>query len=905
MSQDEGSSSKRRERVLKACDFCRGRKVKCDGNQPCANCTQNLTECHYKLTPNKRRAVKPKVTQKTKLEFIDDRLSRLEGILSNFVDRFDGKYSSSNKKRQSHHKQKSDDGGSVDDDVTDSCATTDEESSEVEISSSHDTNIKPFNTGSDDKITTKKTKHSLDNNGEIKQESEIATAPDKNKNGENTESEPPFKEPKTEEYFGNHSIVSMFSEKSLSTIQETLGNENANLVDPIRKIPFVFQNISKPALLKWIDPPLLDPRKKRKLFQGIFPEDRKFVDDLLKLYYSDMFLPSFLVPTDHIQHLFDIYYRSRRPTAAASASTVEEAAAADTPPRTRRLKISELLIMSLSLCFCISSKIDCDTRGDGQYGSSSIHKNPNSLKDLSTEKLVKIREEYFDYAVQYYRMISVVSDGVETILAILYLLIYVESNFLTIHVNYILIAVAIRFAQEIGLHRPESYEVLPLEERETRRRLWLACRALDIEICYRSGKPPSISFHDEELFAVPSYGNPSLTGLPFSLSSHENSCVYFMSEFTRLRAVSYHKLLCDSTLNSSLESVVETLSTLNNGLFAITDLMTPETKPRLFYDAQFQTHVFDGRQSKVGPGQWTIKLSFFSHLMLINRIPSMLVMGTQTEETSYFQELSLNSARTVLMLVNDVHRLKLANLVWNWNFFYPIAAFLNLLGNCLCKPESPDLFNDVNLLIEISMEHFATKEQVKNMEDNTYDLRARMMDLTIRLLLRVLICFTDRFSTLRFQETNPKLKLHLDEIETKFPDFFAISSGVVGILPSGFRMTDSFEKYHGKHASSVKENYSCGSVYGSSGIPPSSGSDSGVCGVGLNPQGTASLVDPSTISNADKISKSSSKFNVSPESNNSLPDSGVPEIDELIFDTMFQAQLFGIPNPFFDSSMGL
>ena len=41
--------------------------------------------------------------------------------------------------------------------------------------------------------------------------------------------------------------------------------------------------------------------------------------------------------------------------------------------------------------------------------------------------------------------------------------------------NYTIITVTIRFAQEIGLHRAETYNNLDLEEATKRRKIWWFC----------------------------------------------------------------------------------------------------------------------------------------------------------------------------------------------------------------------------------------------------------------------------------------------------------------------------------------------------------------------------------------------------------------------------------------------
>ncbi|RGB43185.1 hypothetical protein C1646_681529 [Rhizophagus diaphanus] len=37
----------KRQRVQMACSFCRQRKIKCDGRNPCANCKKYSNDCTY------------------------------------------------------------------------------------------------------------------------------------------------------------------------------------------------------------------------------------------------------------------------------------------------------------------------------------------------------------------------------------------------------------------------------------------------------------------------------------------------------------------------------------------------------------------------------------------------------------------------------------------------------------------------------------------------------------------------------------------------------------------------------------------------------------------------------------------------------------------------------------------
>ncbi|KAK9719077.1 hypothetical protein K7432_005056 [Basidiobolus ranarum] len=72
--------SQKRQRVSKACDNCRRRKVRCDGTQPiCSNCRTIGTTCSY------NDATKKRGPPKGYIEAIENRLHRMEHILGGLV----------------------------------------------------------------------------------------------------------------------------------------------------------------------------------------------------------------------------------------------------------------------------------------------------------------------------------------------------------------------------------------------------------------------------------------------------------------------------------------------------------------------------------------------------------------------------------------------------------------------------------------------------------------------------------------------------------------------------------------------------------------------------------------------------------------------------------------------------
>ncbi|KAI7892912.1 fungal-specific transcription factor domain-containing protein [Mucor mucedo] len=73
-------SEHKRQRVSKACEQCRRKKVKCDGSSPhCNNCITLGLACHYKESTKKRGPPKGYI------EAIEGRLHRLEALLGSIV----------------------------------------------------------------------------------------------------------------------------------------------------------------------------------------------------------------------------------------------------------------------------------------------------------------------------------------------------------------------------------------------------------------------------------------------------------------------------------------------------------------------------------------------------------------------------------------------------------------------------------------------------------------------------------------------------------------------------------------------------------------------------------------------------------------------------------------------------
>ncbi|KAI9273667.1 fungal-specific transcription factor domain-containing protein [Sporodiniella umbellata] len=73
----------KKDRVTRACDICRRKKIKCDvdSNQPCATCRHKNQACTFNDVARKRGP------QKGYIENLENRLKRMEGLLQNIADK--------------------------------------------------------------------------------------------------------------------------------------------------------------------------------------------------------------------------------------------------------------------------------------------------------------------------------------------------------------------------------------------------------------------------------------------------------------------------------------------------------------------------------------------------------------------------------------------------------------------------------------------------------------------------------------------------------------------------------------------------------------------------------------------------------------------------------------------------
>ena len=65
-----------RRRISKACNYCRQRKIKCDGSSPCTNCHSHQIDCVYTKTITKKKRAQP--AKKLTLHDLEKRVNKMQ-----------------------------------------------------------------------------------------------------------------------------------------------------------------------------------------------------------------------------------------------------------------------------------------------------------------------------------------------------------------------------------------------------------------------------------------------------------------------------------------------------------------------------------------------------------------------------------------------------------------------------------------------------------------------------------------------------------------------------------------------------------------------------------------------------------------------------------------------------------
>ncbi|CAK7896930.1 hypothetical protein CAAN1_03S05908 [[Candida] anglica] len=757
IEQNEGVNSNKRQRISKACDACRRKKSKCNGEIPCRGCS-SAEVCTYSAHKERRKRkaaskVDPPVndsdpttttadeptpgsgianavssaTRKT-IQGLNSRIASLESLLFTLVEKMEVPQTNET--------------GSDSDSPTSSTST--------------ETSPEEATTPPNDLTTVSSSKNAFTRFTGIA--------------GRKMAKAPPAKAK-------CHSLLCIITENSLQWIKSKLRFRDISLFWSLERLPLAFNATMLSSVRSWIDTPSKSRggasiRHKKELTQyGDFPLDSKLVFGLLSSYYSRISDANILCHVDFIRELFDRYYESEKESSIR-----------------RKFKYSELLIMNISLAMALENK------GDEWNKATELY---------SDVELKNFQQVWFESSVYYYDKVNVVSEGLITVQAILLLSCYSNAHYATdIQVNNMLTSVAIRFAQELGLNRLELIESLHSEQAELCRGIWWYCHFMDLDTCYKTGKPLLINLDDVSTltefdtgcpYSVPSdpiftreYFNQNLSQTLVSLSMDSPHVYYhhYMLLLNRIRAKSYNELFSAKarrTLMNSLDMQVSVISRINEEMMILADSMDPLFRPML-YPMQVSEpsspefiSFYRKHEQYLSEVRLIFQMTFFSHLMIINRVP-YLANFPNMEENSSYSSLAFVGARALLnSLLASVDE-NISKFVGNTIQAYAFIAFLILLTQYLNSKTSPHLVEDFNLLARVSMEVFSKGCASKTKEDwereRIVNAKNVMAVLSARVMLKIMVGVTESELGLDLIQGNSKLQIHLDSCELIYPELF-------------------------------------------------------------------------------------------------------------------------------------
>lgn len=662
---------RKRERVAKACDHCRAKKIKCNGLVPCKSCLGSDIECVYELSRQRRAK---------KATDVPLRLARLERLVLRMALRL-----------------------------------------EVE---------------SDDLAELPKSENAFFQQCKSVMNEALETTHD-------------FPVRYKGPHLGWQIII---TENTVQWIRLQLAEQDRYIVTPMELLVVHMSVWKKLFSSVWLEPRPITAEDIASLKLGRFPKDKLLVFEALKEYTRVQFA-NFVADYAQIVALFTDYYAGKR------------------------FSYLELMLMTLLLCLLLSEVV---------HQRNSQRK--TLLERYPLEKLVELQEGMFMSVVHYFQRISVVCEGLISIQALLLLVVYLETSWVTSDVNVSFTLMAVRYAQEMGIHRFETFQHLGEDEMVRRTHLWAACQYLDGEISYRTGQPPAVNVTDVSTLTAT---DPN-TVLDYTLIAHlkKGRCLlllphddhhhFFLHKLLQLRGATYYTLFSALVRYDSLRQVQRIVESLNDDMLALVAEMEPQFRPRLYTDPEFDavlaqfTRKFEP-QHGIEP-LLSLHLTYFQHLMTINRVPWQVVpeLLEPQGENHVFRKLSLDSARTVLHLVRALSRETVPLLTINWLIIFPFVAMMNLLGNCLNRSQDPDCLRDLSLLIDVLMNFFGYFGALTEAETTRlHYLRLHMVDVFVRIIMRITIKVVELLCGMDILGKNPALKNHLEVVQTMYPQFYA------------------------------------------------------------------------------------------------------------------------------------
>lgn len=271
MSDQDQNPPLKRQKIKKACDNCRSRKIKCDGEQPCVKCRNSGANCLYTHVEKKRQVTK-KDDKSSTIQSLDQRMNKMESLITTLIEKLNTPDGSSSYKD-----------------------STDGAQSSINLSASSTDINSPQNTEVQSQV--------LPSTSPVPPADDIGTA------GLTTKSVNKFED----KYIGSQSSLSVLSPRGLMWLAKKANDPTiiSQFKTIVTKSHGVFYNYMK----KWIEP--IDKSQVCQL------PPRETMDQLMKVYEKDLLQFSFFMPLDEVRTMIDTYYGIQEKTTHKRLSNSE------------------------------------------------------------------------------------------------------------------------------------------------------------------------------------------------------------------------------------------------------------------------------------------------------------------------------------------------------------------------------------------------------------------------------------------------------------------------------------------------------------------------------------------------------------------------------------------------------
>lgn len=649
---DESNDAKRR-RIARACDMCRKKKIKCDGNTPaCSNCLNYKTECIFTQVEKKRNP--PKGAKY--IEGLENRLGRMESLLklSGILNEEGEDVPDLEKMKERFIADKTmvdgPDPGTLEKRLADKTfsqssgdtpARTSERSSKS--GSQPRTFDSPHHTPQMDRLPISRdslaspAETSTEKGEPVEELSDMMCSLVTNNCGETR-------------YIGSSSGFSIFSPKGIQWVNEKTGDSSFQDMIASADANDVKWNFWKPEVFN-------DLFEKRASIQ--LPPKQEALS-LLKDFFENFncMFPLFHEPT--FMHLVNKHY-SRNPYEGSGWWASLNVALAIA----HRLRLMSNLV----------------PQEDDQKAWGYLKNAMGVLTELTMRNTDLL--------------------SVQALLGMALFLMGTPNP----QPSFFLVAAAIRLANSIGLHKRGSGFNLNSVENEQRKRVFWIAYLLDKDICLRSGRPPAQDDDDMnvELPTVDPVDN--IGNIPLADGKGKANLFRFMCTFAVIESKVYKLLYSTKASKQSDGALLNTIGELDKELEEWKDSIPIDFRPEheikashtplilhvvVLHFAYYNCLTTIHRMS-VHHGYWTSRLSNYAIQGLNARPLNPRVFSSAA--------LCVQAARASIHLIRYIPKGDYS-CVW-LILYFPVSALVTLFANILQNPQDARTRSDVKLMNQV------------------------------------------------------------------------------------------------------------------------------------------------------------------------------------------------------------